>query len=113
MLAVVLGLAASVAWLASGSQPLPAKCDLLFEGGRIVDGTGAPCFRGDLCIVGDRIAGIGRRRGFGANRRIDASKLVVAPGFIDLLGQSEITVLSDNRVACKILQGPSKTPSAR
>lgn len=69
-----------------------------------MDGTGAPWFRGDLCIVGDRIAGIGRMRGFDANRRIDASKLVPAPGFIDLLGQSEVTVLADNRVASKILQ---------
>lgn len=80
-------------------------CDLLFAGGRVVDGTGAPWFRADVCVKGDRIAAVGRLEGVKAARRIDASKLVVAPGFIDMLGQSEDYVLIDPRAASKITQG--------
>jgi N-acyl-D-amino-acid deacylase len=83
----------------------PLACDLLFTGGRVVDGTGAPWFRGDVCVVGDRIAAIGRLDDAKAKRRIDASKLVVAPGFVDMLGQSEYNVLVDPRAASKITQG--------
>jgi dihydroorotase/N-acyl-D-amino-acid deacylase len=80
-------------------------CDLLFAGGRVVDGTGAPWFRADVCVKGDRIAAVGRLDGLKAKRRVDASKLVVAPGFIDMLGQSEDFVLIDPRAASKITQG--------
>ncbi len=82
-----------------------ARYDLLITNGRIVDGTGAPWFRGDVAISGDRIAAIGRLTGAAAGATIDASNLVVAPGFIDLLGQSEFNVLVDGRAASKILQG--------
>jgi len=81
------------------------ECDVLFAGGRIVDGSGAPAFRGDVCVLSDRIAGIGTLGNRTARRRIDATALVVAPGFIDLLGQSEFLVFLDNRVASKITQG--------
>src|SRR4029453_3702922 len=80
-------------------------CDLLFTGGRVVDGTGAPWFRADVCVIGDRIAAVGRLEGTEAKRRIDASRLVVAPGFIDMLGQSEYNVLVDPRPASKTTQG--------
>ena len=82
-----------------------ASFDVIFAGGRIVDGTGAPWFRADVGIVGDRIAAIGELSRASAKRRIDASRLVVAPGFIDMLGQSEYNVLVDNRAASKITQG--------
>ena len=80
-------------------------CDLLFTGGRLVDGTGAPWFVDDVCVVGDRIAAIGHLAGRAARRTIDASKLVVTPGFIDMLGQSEYNVLVDPRAASKVTQG--------
>jgi N-acyl-D-amino-acid deacylase len=80
-------------------------CDLLFAGGRVVDGTGAPWFRADVCVAGDRIAAVGRLAGVSARRRIDASRLIVAPGFIDMLGQSAFNVLADPRAASKITQG--------
>jgi N-acyl-D-amino-acid deacylase len=80
-------------------------CDLLISGGRVVDGTGAPWARADVCVVGDRIAAVGKLGSVEARRRIDASGLVVAPGFIDMLGQSEYNVLVDNRAASKITQG--------
>ena len=79
--------------------------DVLITGGRIVDGTGAPWYRGDVGIIGDRIAAIGQLAGRDAKQRVDASNLVVAPGFIDMLGQSEFNVLADARAASKITQG--------
>jgi len=83
----------------------PARFDVIIVHGRIVDGTGAPWFRGDIGIVGDRIAALGTLGGAAAATTIDATNLVVAPGFIDLLGQSEFNVLVDGRAASKILQG--------
>src|SRR5438128_1945069 len=85
-------------------QPQP-RFDVLLINGRIVDGTSAPWFRGDIGIVGDRISAIGRLSGAAAATTIDAANLVVAPGFIDLLGQSEFNVLVDSRAASKVLQG--------
>lgn len=83
-------------------------CDLLITGGRIVDGTGAPWFRGDVCVLDGRINAIqapGKLASRTARRTIDATGLVVSPGFIDLLGQSEYSVLVDPRAASKITQG--------
>src|SRR5687767_8085401 len=67
--------------------------DVLITNGRVVDGTGAPWYRADVGITGDRITAIGRLDGRDAKTRIDAANLVVAPGFIDMLGQSEFNVL--------------------
>lgn len=78
---------------------------MVITGGRVVDGTGAPWFRADIGITGDRIAAIGNLSGAQATSRIDAAGQVVAPGFVDLLGQSEFNVLVDSRVASKITQG--------
>jgi len=88
--------------------PLPAQktsYDFIISGARIVDGTGAPWFIADVAISGDRIAAIGDLQNASANRRINASGLVVSPGFIDVQGQSEFNLLVDNRAASKITQG--------
>ena len=95
---------------AAASAPAPAAAaaqtfDVVIANARIVDGTGAPWFHGDVGITGDRITGLGRLSGAQAAARIDAAGLVVAPGFIDLLGQSEFNVLVDARAASKITQG--------
>ena len=79
--------------------------DFIISGARIVDGTGAPWFVGDIGIIGDRIAAIGNLRDATAKKRIDAGGLVASPGFIDVQGQSEFNVLVDNRAASKITQG--------
>ncbi len=82
--------------------------DLVFDGGLIVDGTGSPGFHGDLAVRGGRISAVGalsETRKSNAKRRVDARDLVVVPGFIDLLGQSEYNVLVDSRAASKITQG--------
>jgi len=89
-------------------QPAPA-CDLLLTGGRVVDGTGAAWFAADVCVTGDRVTALrapgDTRDAPSARRRIDATGLVIAPGFIDMLGQSEYWVLRDSRVASKVMQG--------
>src|SRR6201997_2429800 len=82
-----------------------ASYDILFTNARVVDGTGAPWFAPDVAVRGDKIAAVGRLAGSPARRTIDATGLVVAPGFIDLLGQSEYNVLVDGRAASKITQG--------
>ncbi len=89
---------------APASKPA-ARFDVVITNGRVVDGTGAPWFRADVGIVGDRITAVGDLSAAEAGTRIDATGHVVAPGFIDLLGQSEFNVLVDNRVASKITQG--------
>jgi N-acyl-D-amino-acid deacylase len=91
--------------LAADPAAQRSRYDLVITNGRIVDGTGAPWFRGDVAIAGDRIAAVGAVGDRGGAPTLDATDLVVAPGFIDLLGQSELNVLVDGRAASKILQG--------
>src|SRR5213594_3698173 len=104
-LLAVLAASMSLTVIASGQRAPSTRFDVLITNGRIVDGTGSPWMRGDVGIVGDRIAAVGHLTGAGAATTIDATNLVVAPGFIDLLGQSEFNVLVDGRAASKILQG--------
>ncbi|MGD9902066.1 MAG: amidohydrolase family protein [Vicinamibacterales bacterium] len=83
----------------------PAVCDVLIANGRVVDGTGAAWVAADVCVRGDRLAAVAPRLDAAATRRLDATGLVVAPGFLDLLGQSEYWVLRDPRVGSKVMQG--------
>lgn len=74
--------------------------------GSIIDGTGAPVFDADLIIENDRIVFIGKTDDtIRANRIVDARGLVVAPGFIDMMGQSEEHLLIDPRAMSKVMQG--------
>ena len=98
-LILLLALCAAVP---SGQTP---TYDVVLAGGRLVDGTGAPWVRADLAITGDRIVAIGDLSRATATTRVDVTGLVVAPGFIDMLGQSEDFVLVDGRAASKITQG--------
>src|SRR6476646_4788069 len=79
--------------------------DVLIVHGRIVDGTGSPWYSGNIGIRGGKIAAIGYLAGSKAKQTIDAHGQVVAPGFIDMLGQSELTILVDPRLPSKIFQG--------
>jgi dihydroorotase/N-acyl-D-amino-acid deacylase len=85
--------------------PTSDAFDLVIAGGRVVDGTGAPWYRADVGIRGDRIAAVGDLAGAPAARRVDARGNFVAPGFIDLLGQSEHALLVDPTAESKIRQG--------
>jgi N-acyl-D-amino-acid deacylase len=79
--------------------------DLILKNGWIVDGSGNPRYRGDVAVRGDRIAAVGFLGGAQARETVNVAGLVVAPGFIDMMGQSEINALIDNRVFSKITQG--------
>jgi N-acyl-D-amino-acid deacylase len=79
--------------------------DVLIKNGRIYDGTGNSWYAADIGIRGDRVAAIGKLQGAQAKRVIDAAGLAVAPGFIDMLGQSETALLIDNRSLNKLSQG--------
>ena len=99
---LALALAACASLGRTGGAP---TYDLPISGGRIVDGTGNPWYYGDVAVKGDRIAAVGHLDGARARRTIDARGLVVAPGFIDMLGHSEYAILQDPRAISKITQG--------
>jgi N-acyl-D-amino-acid deacylase len=86
--------------------PATTRYDVLITNARIVDGTGNPWYRGSVATVGDRIVYVGPSiPGQNAHRVIDANGLVVAPGFIDMLGHSEFTILRGPHAVSKITQG--------
>src|SRR5260370_19774839 len=79
--------------------------DIIIRNRRVIDGSGRPAYSVDLAIKGDRIEAIGNLRRARAEREIDARGQVVAPGFIDMLGQSEQFVLIDPRAMSKVMMG--------
>jgi N-acyl-D-amino-acid deacylase len=79
--------------------------DLVITNGHIIDGTGSPWYSGDIGIRDGKVAAIGNLAAAQRKRTIDAAGKVVAPGFIDMLGQSEFTILVDPRLPSKIYQG--------
>src|SRR5258708_3668724 len=94
------------------AQPAPSSqssYDVILSGGRVVDGTGSAWFYGDVAIRGDRIARVtpaGLLSGATAKERIDARGMTIAPGFIDIQGQSQGPFLTgDGRVISKVTQG--------
>jgi N-acyl-D-aspartate/D-glutamate deacylase len=95
------GLLASAGGVAA---PEPAF-DIVIANGHVIDGSGSPWFAADVGIRAGRIAAIGKLDHARALRRIDAGGKIVAPGFIDMLGQSELTILVDPRLPSKIYQG--------
>jgi N-acyl-D-amino-acid deacylase len=92
-----------------GSAQVDAPFDLVIVNGHIIDGTGSPWYSGQIGIRAGRIVAIGNLeadpRKQGSTHVIDAHGKVVAPGFIDMLGQSELTMLVDPRLPSKIYQG--------
>jgi len=89
----------------SVSAQTPPAFDLVIINGHIIDGTGSPWYSGDVGIRDGRIAAIGNLSAAPRKRTIDAGGKVVAPGFIDMLGQSEMTILVDPHLPSKIYQG--------
>jgi N-acyl-D-amino-acid deacylase len=79
--------------------------DLIIRNGRIIDGTGSPWYTGNIGIREGRIADIGSLIGARAKHTIDAAGMVVTPGFIDMLGQSDLSILVRPQLPSKIFQG--------
>ena len=79
--------------------------DVVILHGHIIDGTGSPWYSGDVGIRDGHITAIGDLVDAPAKQKVDAQGKVVAPGFIDMLGQSELTILVDPRLPSKIYQG--------
>jgi dihydroorotase/N-acyl-D-amino-acid deacylase len=90
---------------AAASIAAAGPFDVIIENGHIVDGTGSPWYAADIGIRDGRIAEIGSLGRAEARLRIDAGGDVVAPGFIDMLGQSELTILVNPHLPSKIFQG--------
>ena len=102
--ACTLLLAATTVAAPATPAPVP-DFDIIIEHGRVVDGTGAPWYSADVGIRAGRIAAIGQLAQARARQRIDAAGRIVAPGFIDMLGQSDLTLLVNPHVPSKIFQG--------
>lgn len=99
----LIGLALSLSPRSAPIRTQEPPFDLLIRNGRIVDGTGAPWYRGDVGIRGGRIAAIGRLGNAASQRTIDAGGKVIAPGFIDMMGQTARPFLKDPNSAYNLL----------
>ncbi len=104
-LIVVLALLSAGAVVPAQTHSPSSAFDLVITNGHIIDGTGSPWYSGDIGIRGGKIAAIGNLSDAARTRTIDAQGKVVAPGFIDMLGQSELTIQVDPRLPSKIYQG--------
>ena len=90
--------------VAPAAATLPAY-DVLIRGGSVYDGSGNPPFRGDVAIVGDRIAFVGAKAPGTARNIVDARGMAVAPGFINMLSWANVTLIEDGRSLSDIHQG--------
>lgn len=79
--------------------------DLIIENGKVVDGTGKRAYRGDVGVRGDKVTALGNLKGSAARERIDASGMVVAPGFIDIHTHSDFSLLAHGSAESQVLQG--------
>lgn len=104
-LSLILATMLLLSFVSNATTTSAPKYDLLIKHGLVIDGSGRPGYIGDVAINGDRIVGIGKLKNAGAAREIDAAGMVVAPGFIDMLGQSETYLLIDPRAMSKVMMG--------
>src|SRR6266700_3051908 len=79
--------------------------DWILRGGSVIDGTGAPRFRADVAISGDRIAAVGEVPKSAGAREIDVSDKIVAPGFIDVHTHDDRALLASPEMPAKASQG--------
>jgi dihydroorotase/N-acyl-D-amino-acid deacylase len=104
-----LSLSCSPRQPSTGVAPSGGGFDLIIENGRVIDGTGAAWFYGDVAVTGDRITAVAPRgtlRNARAGQRIDATGMVVSPGFIDIQsGSTGAFLRGDSRVVGKVTQG--------
>ncbi len=89
----------------AAEQPGESSFDVLIRGGIVYDGSGGPPRRADVATRGDRIAAIGDLERAAARTVLDANALAVAPGFINMLSHSEVSLIHDPRAQGDIRQG--------
>ena len=102
---LALGILFAAGACAPAASDAAAPFDIVIANGHVIDGTGSPWYAADVGIRGGRIAAIGNLSAAAATKRLDAHGMVVAPGFIDMLGQSELTILVNPHLPSKIFQG--------
>jgi dihydroorotase/N-acyl-D-amino-acid deacylase len=102
---ITLGIAVATAACTRVASDTSRPFDIVIANGHVIDGTGSPWYAADIGIRGGRIAAIGNLSSAAAARRVDAHGMVVAPGFIDMLGQSELPILVNPHLPSKIFQG--------
>ncbi|MCA9048486.1 MAG: amidohydrolase family protein, partial [Planctomycetaceae bacterium] len=88
---------------ANAQSPVPRQPDIVIRSGRIIDGSGAPWYRGDVAIADGKIVSIGNLSSISAKTVIDAAGLVVAPGFVDMMGQTASPMIDDPKTAINLL----------
>ena len=103
-LVILAALTVSAALIAQ-TPPRAESFDVLIKGGMVYDGTGQPPRRADVGIRGDRIAAIGHLDSASAKSVVDATGLAVAPGFINMLSHSEVSLIVDGRSMGELKQG--------
>src|SRR5205085_8524403 len=104
-IAAIALIALTIAGIHAHAQAAPATYDIIIRNGHVIDGAGNPWYAADIGIRADRIAAIGNLSAAIAKQTLDAAGMVVSPGFIDMLGQSETSLLIDNRSLSKLSQG--------
>jgi len=104
-LLALFGLSVAFAQIPGQDSAKSQPFDILIKNGKILDGAGNPWYSADLGIRGDRIVAIGKLSNATSTKTVDAAGKIVAPGFIDTLGQSEMALLIDNRALSKLSQG--------
>ena len=102
---ICLAMTLSSALMTKPTEAAAPDYDLVILNGSVIDGAGSPGRNADVGIKGDRIAKIGNLHGASAAQTRDARGLIVAPGFIDMLGQSEQYLLIDPRGMSKVMMG--------
>jgi N-acyl-D-amino-acid deacylase len=105
LVVVLIAAIAGAALVPAQESSAPQIFDVLIKNGSVLDGAGGPWYAANIGIRGDRIVAIGKLEGAAAKKTVDATGKIIAPGFIDTLGQSELALLIDNRALSKLSQG--------
>lgn len=103
--ALLLPVAAGVCLSLTPGCTQPVRYDVIIRGGEVIAGDGAAAIRVDVGITGDRITALGDLTMAQAGSVIEATGLVVSPGFIDVQGQSGTTLLADGNGESHLRQG--------
>ena len=91
--------------ISTGESLFAQRYDVIIRNGTLYDGSGAQPSMKDIAISGDTIAAIGTLKGAKGKKEINAKKMAVAPGFINMLSHCEETLIADGKLQSDIRQG--------